>query len=1015
MRRNRFTFVAVLLLLCAGTLLGQSSSTGALNGTVTQSGTPLPGVTVTISSPNLQGTRSMVTNEAGGYSFGALPPGQYTITFELQGLQKVTRRDYVGVAQASRVDTDMAMAVAEAITVTATSAVTAETTEVQTNFNRETIEELPTGRNVAQITLLAPGTTVNGPNNALMLSGGQSFDNLITVNGVNVQENLRGQPQNLFIEDAIQETTVQTAGISAEFGNFTGGVVNAITKSGGNEFSGSFRDNIGNPSWTENSPTTYALVNGQVAEGTAVENLDKMSHQYEATLGGRIIHDRLWFFLAGRRAESTTQNVLAQSNISYDVGTRDERLEGKLTGSINQRHSAILSYLEAPQSQTNNCQTSAPRCYDMTAVNPARELPNDFMSAFYNGVISDSLIVEARYSQRNFSFVNSGGTDQDRVTGTPIRLFFTPLDAFVNEPIFCGSCGDEERNSSQYGAKATYFLGTGSLGSHNIVVGFDRWHETRLSNNFQSPTNFIMISLTQAPTRDSNGNALVNIIGNSDWIQYWPIIKASLGSDLNTDALFINDRWDLSPRWQFNLGMRYDRNDSADSAGNTVADDSRISPRVGLTFDTFGNGHLRFNGSYGKYVGRLAETISGSGSNAGTPARYDYLYGGPDILNASPAHAMGAVWAWFDSIGGYANAQLVGQNIPGFSTRLDGTLKSPSVDEYTVGVSTSFSRGIVRADVIHRDWQDFYGSFRNTSVGVVQNEIGQKADLALVTNTDEFERTYNALQLQGQYRLLDRLNLGANYTLSYLEGNIVGETAGSGPVAPSTSLDYPEYTSFAANNPVGYLPQDQRHKLRAWAAYDLPTAFGNFNFSVLERFDSGTPYSHAATIDVRSGANFYGTGQAGGVTNPGYITPPTSVVYFFSKPGEFRFDNSMATDLAINYDTNPAWLRGVSLFAQVDVVNVFNQEGQLAFNTQIQTHLNNPSSCTANPDGAGCLKRFNPLAGDQPVEGVHWRKGPLFGKATTPVTPNLVTTLGTTLGSEFQLPRTYRLSLGLRF
>ena len=71
------------------------------------------------------------------------------------------------------------------------------------------------------VTGLAPGVT-NGVN-GLSISGGNSFDNLYTVNGAVVQENLRGQPHNLFIEDAIQETTVQTAGVSAEFGNFTGG------------------------------------------------------------------------------------------------------------------------------------------------------------------------------------------------------------------------------------------------------------------------------------------------------------------------------------------------------------------------------------------------------------------------------------------------------------------------------------------------------------------------------------------------------------------------------------------------------------------------------------------------------------------------------------------------------------------------------------------------------------------------------------------------------------------------
>ena len=139
----------------------------------------------------------------------------------------------------------------EAITVTAAAPAALETNEVSTNFTSEQLAELPTlNRNIAAAALLAPGVNDAGPNNQITISGALSFDNLFLVNGVVVNENLRGQPHNLFIEDAIQETTVQTAGISAEYGRFTGGVVNAITKSGGNDFTGSFRDSLQNDDWT---------------------------------------------------------------------------------------------------------------------------------------------------------------------------------------------------------------------------------------------------------------------------------------------------------------------------------------------------------------------------------------------------------------------------------------------------------------------------------------------------------------------------------------------------------------------------------------------------------------------------------------------------------------------------------------------------------------------------------------------------------------------------------------------
>src|SRR3954468_16851258 len=144
---------------------------------------------------------------------------------------------------------------------------------------------------------LTPG--VSSVINGHTISGAMSYDNLYLVNGAVVNENVRGQTHALYIEDAIQETTVLTGGVSAEFGRFTGGVVSAITKSGGNEFSGSVRDTLDNPKWTEKSISTQATP------------IDHTNNTYEETLGGRIVRDRLWFFVAGRQAKTSANRSLS--------------------------------------------------------------------------------------------------------------------------------------------------------------------------------------------------------------------------------------------------------------------------------------------------------------------------------------------------------------------------------------------------------------------------------------------------------------------------------------------------------------------------------------------------------------------------------------------------------------------------------------------------------------------------------------------------------------------------------
>jgi hypothetical protein len=1010
----KLSILTAVLLLIAGSLLGQGT-TGNLAGTVTQDGNPLPGVTVTATSPNLQGSRSAVTNEAGGYNIGALPPGPYTVRFELAGLQTVTRQQQIGVAQNVTVNADLKVsAVAEAITVTASAPAVAETKEVQTNFDHETIDELPTPRTIVGITNLSPGVVAgfNGP----AISGGFSFDNLYTVNGAVIQENLRGQPHNLFIEDSIQETTVQIAGISAEFGNFTGGVINAITKSGGNEFSGSLRDTLLNPSWSENSPQVWNNTGSQLLPVS--ENTDKLNQMYEGTLGGRIIRDRLWFFAAGRKAEVEGDRAFgaSASPATYVLQEEEQRLEGKLTGSITSRHSLVASYLEAPIDRINECQVRG--CWDETALDKSTGRESSFITGNYNGVITNNFLVEARYSMKEFTFIGTGGEDRDRVGGTPIALAHAG-NRTINEPHFCGICTPEERDNDAWSGKLTYYLGTRNLGTHNLTAGFDHWHETRLSNNFQSSSDYLFFTNTTAaayaPTQ-AGGVTRLSVRSGFSTMIHFPVLFQSLGSDLNTDALWFNDRWDVNNKWSINVGARYDKNDSTDSKGAVIADDSKISPRVGVSLDTFGNGRLRFNASYGHYVGRLAETIAGSSSAAGTPAQFNYIYNGPDIFNVTAEEALKQVWAWFDSQGGLDAIAPSFSNIPGVATQIPFSLTSPNVEEMAFGVSTQLGGAFLRADFVHRDWNDFYEAQRTLEIGRVALPNGSVVDKQFNVNTDNLERQYDGISLQGAYRLFNRINLGGNYTWSELTGNASNESVGSVVVTETAGKYYPEYYNFEQNNPVGFMSTDQTHKLRAWVGYDLPTFIGNFNFSLLQAFDSGSPYSHVASIDIRQNANFYGFGQPGGLANPGYVAPPTAIGYYFSDRGEFRFDDITSTSLALNYDTNPAWLRGVSFFVQGEVLNMFNEDSG-TFDTTVQTASANPAGCdTATPPATGCLKRFNPHTGDQPVEGVHWRKGPTYGKPLNPTLPVIsVEGLGTAANASFQLPRTYRVSLGLRF
>ena len=252
MRKPSVFLAALGLFLAAGWAWAQGT-TSAVTGTVTSDGKPLPDVTVTVSSPSLQGTRKTTTGPNGVYNFGALPPGDYTITFEHEGLQTVTRKQRLLLAETSRADADLAVSnVKEEVRVSGqpVAAAVFETTQIASNLTSQELSKLPVARTIRGAVLVMPGVSPNGVNNQITISGAPSYDNLFLVDGVVVGENLRGQPDNLFIEDAIQEITTLSGGISAEYGRFTGGVVSTLTKSGSNEFHGSFRDSLSNPKWT---------------------------------------------------------------------------------------------------------------------------------------------------------------------------------------------------------------------------------------------------------------------------------------------------------------------------------------------------------------------------------------------------------------------------------------------------------------------------------------------------------------------------------------------------------------------------------------------------------------------------------------------------------------------------------------------------------------------------------------------------------------------------------------------
>jgi hypothetical protein len=272
-------------------------------------------------------------------------------------------------------------------------------------------------------------------------------------------------------------------------------------------------------------------------------------------------------------------------------------------------------------------------------------------------------------------------------------------------------------------------------------------------------------------------------------------------------------------------------------------------------------------------------------------------------------------------------------------------------------------------------------------------------------------RRYNGLTLQGTYRWNTSIDVGANYTISRNWGNFEGETVGNGPTR-FEGTRFPEYKQAAWNYPEGDLSTDQRHRSRLWLNYH-PGFLTGLTLTALELMESGIPYGAGGRDVSTPNAVTSGVDARPYVTNPGYLAPPdaNNVAYYFTARDAFRTEAQIRTDFAANYVFRVPGARGVELFGQLQVLNVFNQFqlcacGATTFGTgsggnaggvniqRLSTTVLTPASTPAR------FAAFNPFT-TTPVRGVNWDLGPTFGQAVSRF--------------AYTTPQSMRLSFGVRF
>ncbi len=355
------------ILLSLGMLLGPAlnvqaqEQTGTVTGEVTDaSGGVLPGVTVTITSLQTGRVTNVVT-DGGGHYRASVDPGTYKIGFELSGFARQEHPEVnVLLGRTFTINASMKVGnISEAVQVTAEAAplVDTRTTIIAHNVTAEEIDRMPKGRSFQSVAMTAPSVNSGDVEGGFQVNGASGSENQFTVDGVSTNSLLAGHSRQNTVFEYLQEVQVKTVGIPAEYGGALGGVISAVTKSGGNVFHGEGHYYFSGSAL--NAGPVKRLVLSPVDDRTVstVQDDEQSDNRNEVggSLGGPIIRDRLFFFGSiSPRFNTRTNDYLFSSGTDPGSITRDQTIMsgyGKVSYA-SRRVNAYFGALITPTSST---------------------------------------------------------------------------------------------------------------------------------------------------------------------------------------------------------------------------------------------------------------------------------------------------------------------------------------------------------------------------------------------------------------------------------------------------------------------------------------------------------------------------------------------------------------------------------------------------------------------------------------------------------------------------------------
>ncbi len=862
--RSRHALISILavglLLLAPIALLAQT--TGTIEGTITdQSGAPLPGVTVELAGAGVGSAgKTTVTGSDGKYRFLSLRPGDYTVTGTLSGFGRVQKKATVTLDATTFANLSMQLSTSAEVTVTGEAPlIDTSSTTTGSSYTAKVIQTLPVTRNYADIVKANPGvSTDRGENQGRALSltiyGATSVENQYIIDGVNTTNVIKGFQGKALNQEFIQEVEVKAGGYQAEYGRALGGVVNVITKSGGNEFHGDgfvYYDSY-------NTQATREITPQDSVAGMYISDYNRWD--YGADLGGYFWKDRVWFFGAYDRVSYPSQTVSRQvgstsvpQDLKFPLDQTDNLYSAKLTINATQSTTLVGSFFYDP-TVIEGAAGSDPRqsrVTTITSTNPRtwlsrRDIGGQDFGARLNQLFGSVGLMQLQYAQHEDRYqlkpagVGSGIRYNDFTCegGTPDNPCAAPSTANTTTGGFGQIFGPTVNNFSKrdaYRGDFTFYLGnnevkaggdyqTGKTTAITFYTGFDETHQ---QNPQASGGQSVNIYNEYGQTYYQH-NFFTDAVGSSTPINN---VITPKSNDL---GFYAQDSWKVMPSLTINAGIRYDSEDVKDYTGNTAfKTTNEWQPRIGVIWDPKANGQMKAYAFYGRFY-----------------------YSIPTDLNVRAYGAQTQATTYnFDPVSTVQDPTVIGHETPfyqggAFTEPVQAGIKGIYQDEYSIGFDTLLDPTLsVGAKYTYRslgrvieDRCDLNGNSPLTNYNTCAI-INPGSDSPLATGVGipgcngldgnsyscfdsvppvgPAKRIYRGVELVGRKQFSNALWLQTSFVWSNLTGNYDGEVReGRGQTDPGINADF-DYFEFLHNN-SGKLFLDRPYRFRIDASYTTP-------------------------------------------------------------------------------------------------------------------------------------------------------------------------------------------------